>query len=150
MVCYSKVIFMSRVEELITYFKNIGYKTETIEHNKLEITKDGYKGFYLKVLVEDEITVLNFIISTKEFGVNFDNYTSEANIYAKFSEGNELSIRYTHPFIFLHLDTQEFTIMPVTSLVTSLLIQMPVSVELLEKVKEITKQLDTELKEEAK
>ncbi len=137
---------MLRVEELTKYFQNNGYKVETINHNRLEVTKDGYKDFYLKIIAEDEITVLKFTISSKDFSIEFDNYVSQVKLFADFSTNNQITIQYSHPFLFLHLDTEEFSIRPVTSLVTSLLVQLPVSGELIEDVRRITKELDKKIR----
>jgi hypothetical protein len=137
---------VNKIEELITYFKSKGYKIDIIKDNTLEISR-GESGFYLQILVEDEITVLNFSVKSNVFSVEFDNYNAKVKLFAIFSTNLEINIEYQHPFIFLHLDMEEFQVMPVTSLVTSLLVQMPVAGELINDIRKITKDLDEKLKE---
>ncbi len=147
MAHYCRVIIMQRMEELTEYFKNLGYQVNAVENNKLEITKNGYNGFYLKILAEEELTILEFAIATKDFGINYHSYTTEVNVYVRFSEGYKLNMSYAHPFLFSHLDKEEFELTPVTSLVINLLTQTPVSAELIAKIKEITREIDEDIKE---
>ncbi len=140
------MLSFTQKKNILDYFKDAGYSVVEVSDNIIDISKDK-ANFYLQLHLEDEIKVLRVIVKTDDFSFEYNDYFPLVKLYVKFQPNYEINIQYQYPFLGFDLDLEQFKISPITSLITDLLSQLPVSAELIKDVRQITRELDQLLKE---